>query len=188
MNIMTMKTFCVFLADGFEEVEALTPVDVLRRSGLLVKTVSISDVPTVTGSHGVTIIADTIFSDLDKKSIEMIILPGGMPGATHLDSNKEVGDLLMEFAHNSKPISAICAAPMVLGKRGLLLNKKATCYPGFEKFLSGAQYTKALVEVDGNIITGKGPGAAMEFAFTIAEKYIGKEKTEELKDTMMIQR
>lgn len=183
-----MKTLCVFLADGFEEIEALTPVDVFRRAGLLVKTVSIKDVPTVTSSHGVTVIADTVFSELNKNDIEMIILPGGMPGASHLDADKELGELIMEFAHNMKPISAICAGPMVLGKRGLLMGKKATCYPGFEKFLSGAEYTAALVQRDGNFITGKGPGAAMEFAFTIAEKYIGKEKVDELKETMMIQK
>ena len=182
-----MKTICVFLADGFEELEALTQVDVFRRADLPVKTVSIKDVPTVTGSHGVTVIADMILSELDENDVEMIVLPGGMPGSTNLDADKTLSELLVRFASSQKPISAICAAPFILGKRGMLTGRKATCYPGFERFLSGADYTAALVEKDGNIITGKGPGAALDFAFTIAEKYCGKNKVDEIRNAMMIQ-
>ncbi len=183
-----MKNLCVFLADGFEEIEALTPVDVFRRAGLPVLTVSISDLHTVTGSHNVTILADTTLAELDRESIEMIILPGGMPGASNLDESITLSELIIDFAKKDKPISAICAAPMILGKRDILKGKRATCYPGFEKYLNGAYHTSSLVEIDDNIITGKGPGAALNFAFTIAEKYVGIEKVEELKKAMMIPR
>lgn len=182
-----MKTICIFLADGFEEVEAMTPVDVLRRAGLVIKTVSVKDDHTVIGAHGVPMIADMVIAQLETKDIEMIILPGGMPGSVNLDSNHALDNLIMKFAEEGKPISAICAAPMVLGKRGLLQGKRATCYPGFDKFLNGAEYTANLVEVDGNYITGKGPGAAMKFSFAIVEKYCGKQKVDELKAAMMIE-
>ena len=117
---------------------------------------------------------------------EMIVLPGGLPGATNLDAHEGLGKLIMTFAEAGRPLSAICAAPLVYGKRGLLKGKKVTCYPGFEKYLEGAEYTAALVEKDGNFITGKGPGAAMAFSFAIAEKYVGAEKVTELKQGMMI--
>ena len=117
---------------------------------------------------------------------EMIVLPGGLPGATNLDAHEGLGKLIMTFAEAGRPLSAICAAPLVYGKRGLLKGKKVTCYPGFEKYLEGAEYTAALIEKDGNFITGKGPGAAMAFSFAIAEKYVGAEKVTELKQGMMI--
>jgi 4-methyl-5(b-hydroxyethyl)-thiazole monophosphate biosynthesis len=183
-----MKNLCVFLADGFEEIEALTPVDVFRRAGLPVLTVSVSDMHTVTGSHNIIVTADTTLSELDRENIEMIILPGGMPGASNLDKNLSLDKLIIDFANKSKPISAICAAPMVLGKRGILKGKRATCYPGFEQYLEGANYTSSLVEIDGNIITGKGPGAAFDFSYIIAEKYVGVEKIVQLKKSMMIPR
>ena len=116
----------------------------------------------------------------------MIVLPGGLPGATNLDAHEGLGKLIMTFADAGRPLSAICAAPLVYGKRGLLKGKKVTCYPGFEKYLEGAEYTAALVEKDGNFITGKGPGAAMAFSFAIAGKYVGAEKVAELKQGMMI--
>ena len=182
-----MKTICVFLADGFEEVEALTVVDVLRRIGISVETVSIMKSKTVMGAHDVPIVADKLFEDIKQDNVEMIVLPGGMPGATNLDSHVGLSKLIKEFAESAKPLSAICAAPMVLGKRGILNNKKATCYPGFEKFLHGAAYTNALVQKDGNIITGKGPGAAMDFAFTIAEQYVGLAKVKEVRKGMIVE-
>lgn len=181
-----MKTIYVFLAEGFEEVEALTPVDVLRRAGLPVKTVSVTGVLTVNGAHGVPVVADMVFEEVKEGDAEMIALPGGLPGATNLDAHEGLGKLIMTFAEAGRPLSAICAAPLVYGKRGLLKGKKVTCYPGFEKYLEGAEYTAALVEKDGNFITGKGPGAAMAFSFAIAEKYVGAEKVTELKQGMMI--
>lgn len=181
-----MKTFYLFLAEGFEEVEALTPVDVLRRAGMPIKTVSVTGVLTVNGAHGVPVIADMVFEEVNEADVEMVILPGGLPGATNLDAHEGLDKLIMNFATAGKPLSAICAAPLVYGKRGLLKGKKATCYPGFDKYLEGADYTAALVQKDGNFITGKGPGAAMEFSFAIVEKYCGAEKVKELKQAMMI--
>ena len=181
-----MKTFCLFLAEGFEEMEALTQVDVLRRAGMPVKTVSVTGVSTVTSSHGVPVIADMVFEEVNKEDVEMIILPGGMPGATNLDEHEGLSKLILDFAAAGKPLSAICAAPLVYGKRGLLKGKKATCYPGFETYLEGADYTAALVQKDDNFITGKGPGAALEFGFAIVEKYLGIEKVRELKHAMIL--
>ena len=182
-----MKTIFVFLADGFEEIEALTPVDVLRRAGLSVKTVSVMDEQVVKGAHGVPVMADRMFADVNPEDAEMILLPGGMPGATNLDAHEGLSKMILEFAKAKKDFAAICAAPLVLGNRGLLEGKNATCYPGFETYLQGAEYTAALVEKDDNFITGKGPGAAMEFAFAIVEKYVGIGKVNELKQGMMIQ-
>lgn len=182
-----MKTILVFLATGFEEIEALTPVDVLRRAGLDVQTVSVMNEQTVAGAHGVPVLADKMFAEINPEDAEMILLPGGLPGATNLDEHAGLSELIMKFAEAGKPLAAICAAPLVLGNRGLLQGKKATCYPGFETYLTGAEYTANLVEVDGNVITGKGPGAAMEFAFAIVEKYCGIAKVQELKQGMMIE-
>ena len=182
-----MKTIFVFLADGFEEIEALAPVDILRRAGLSVKTVSVMDEQVVAGAHGVPVLADVMFDEVNAEDAEMILLPGGLPGATNLDAHQGLSQIILDFAKEEKPLAAICAAPLVFGNRGLLEGKKATCYPGFETYLKGAQYTAALVEKDGNFITGKGPGAAMEFAFAIVEKYCGMDKVNELKQGMMIQ-
>ena len=182
-----MKTIFVFLAEGFEEIEALTPVDVLRRAGLSVQTVSVMDEQVVAGAHGVPVLADKMFAEINPEDAEMILLPGGLPGATNLDAHEGLNRMILDFAAAEKSLAAICAAPLVLGNRGLLQGKKATCYPGFETYLQGAEYTAALVEKDGNIITGKGPGAAMEFAFAIVEKYCGIDKVNELKQGMMIQ-
>ena len=182
-----MKTIFVFLAEGFEEIEALTPVDVLRRAGLSVQTVSVMDEQVVAGAHGVPVLADKMFAEINPEDAEMILLPGGLPGATNLDAHEGLSRMILDFAAAEKPLAAICAAPLVLGNRGLLQGKKATCYPGFETYLQGAEYTAALVEKDGNTITGKGPGAAMEFAFAIVEKYCGIDKVNELKQGMMIQ-
>ena len=181
-----MKTIFVFLAEGFEEIEALTPVDVLRRAGLSVKTVSIMDKQVVVGAHGIPVLADMMFADVDSEDAEMILLPGGLPGATNLDAHEGLAKMILDFAKAKKSLAAICAAPLVFGNRGLLQGKKATCYPGFETYLQGAEYTAALVEKDENFITGKGPGAAMEFAFAIVEKYCGIDKVNELKQGMMI--
>ena len=181
-----MKTIFVFLADGFEEIEAITPIDVLRRAGLNVQTVSVMEEQIVAGAHGIPVVADKMFANIHLEDAEMLLLPGGLPGATNLDAHQGLSNMIMAFASEEKPLSAICAAPLVFGNRGLLQGKKATCYPGFESYLTGAEYTAALVETDGNFITAKGPGAAMDFAFSIVEKYCGIEKVNELKSGMMI--
>ena len=185
MNILIMKTFYVFLADGFEEIEAMIPIDVLRRAGLNVVIASVNDSMVVQGAHGVSMIADITIDEV--KEGDMIVLPGGMPGATNLDKCPELNEQIKQYATQGKPMAAICAAPLVFGKRGLLKGKKATCYPGFEEFLEGAEYTAAAVECDGNMITGTGPGAAMDFAFAIVEMLCGTEKVAELKQGMMVQ-
>lgn len=181
-----MKTVYVFFADGFEEVEAFTPVDVLRRAGINVQMISVTPGEIVKGAHGVSVLCDKNIVNCDFYDAELLVLPGGMPGAATLGESEELRKLLLDFAEAGKPLAAICAAPMVLGKLGLLQGRKATCYPGFEQYLEGADYTAALVEKDGNIITGKGPGAAMAFAFALVDLLVGEEKVNELKEAMMI--
>ena len=181
-----MKSICIFLAEGFEEMEAMFPLDILRRGGMDVKLVSVTGEKAVRSSHGVTIMADALFEDVSEEDVEMIVLPGGLPGATNLDAHAGLDKLILSFANAGKPLAAICAAPMVYGKRGLLKGKKATCYPGFDKYLEGAECTGAPVERDGNIITGKGPGAAMEFALAVVDMMLGKEKVQELKEAMCV--
>lgn len=181
-----MKSICIFLAEGFEEMEAMFPLDILRRGGLNVKTVSVTGNKTVTSSHQVPVVADMLFEDLNEAEVEMIVLPGGLPGATNLDAHAGLDKLIMSFAAAGKPLAAICAAPMVYGKRGLLKGKKATCYPGFDTYLEGAEYTGNLVEVVDNFILGKGPGAAWMFGFTILEKFAGADKVAEVKKGMLI--
>ena len=183
-----MKAVCIFLAEGFEEMEAMFPLDIMRRGGLNVKTVSVTGNKTVISSHQVPIVADLLFEELKEEEVEMIVLPGGLPGATNLDAHAGLDKLIMSFAAAGKPLAAICAAPMVLGKLGLLKGKKATCYPSFEQYLDGAECVNAHVVRDGNIITGMGPGAAMEFALTIVDLLVGKEKVDELVEAMCVKR
>ena len=180
-----MKTIFVFLAEGFEEIEALTPVDVLRRTGLSVQTVSIMDEQVVVGAHGVPVLADKMFADICPEDAEMILLPGGLPGATNLDAHEGLSQMILDFAKEEKPLAAICAAPLVLGNRGLLQGKKATCYPGFEETLTGAITKGAAVEVDGKYITGKGMGKTLEFALSILEELTDRATSEEVAKSTM---
>ena len=175
----------VFLANGFEEVEAITPVDIMRRAGLDVRTVSIYDSPMVTGAHKVPIQADMVFCQVDFSQVDLIVLPGGLPGSTNLDACKPLCQAIKKHTEEGKPVAAICAAPLVLGHLGLLVGRKATCYPGVEPELTGATCTGAMVEVDGNIITGKGPAAAFEFGFTLVEQFKSPEATLLLRDGML---
>ena len=158
-----MGTVYVFFADGFEEIEAFTSVDVMRRAGLNVEMITVTPDEIVKGAHGVPVLCDKNIVNCD-----------------------DLRRLILRFAEENKPIAAICAAPMVLGKLGLLKGKKATCYPGFEQYLEGADCTGAMVEKDGNVITGKGPGAAMEFALAVVELLQGKDKVAELKEAMIV--
>lgn len=175
----------IFLAEGFEESEALLPLDILRRGGVDAITVSVSSDKVVKSSHGVQIVADAVINEISAADVQMIILPGGLPGATNLDASEQLDRLIMDFASAGKPLAAICAAPMVYGKRGLLRGKKATCYPGFDKYLDGAEYTGTLVECVDNFILGKGPAAAAEFGFAILEKLAGSEKAAEVRKGML---
>lgn len=174
-----------FLADGFEELEALAPVDILRRGGVEVKTVSINDSTAVTSAHGVTVQADMLFDEADFSDADLLLLPGGMPGAANLRDHKGVCDALLQQHSQGKRIGAICAAPMVLGLLGILNGRRATCYPGFEKFLDGATYTADLVTVDGTIITGKGPAAAFPYSYQLLSYFREPEAVESIKQGMM---
>lgn len=171
-----------FLANGFEEIEALTPVDVLRRAGCDVKCVSVNSERTVVGAHGIEVVADMTVEEAEKLSLEpeMIILPGGMPGADNLDKNAVVDGFISRANERGAYIAAICAAPMILGKRGLLRGKRAVCYPGFEEYLSGAVLTGGRVECDGNIITSCGMGAALEFALELCKLIKGEDAAEKI--------
>jgi len=181
-----MKNVFVFFADGFEEIEALTIVDVLRRAEMNVKTVSVTGKEVVTGAHDVRVTTDSLFENGAYDSADIVVLPGGMPGAGTLSDHEGVKNIVRAFVEKGKWVAAICAAPMVLGKMGLLKNKNVTCYPGFEKYLEGANCTGKQVEVDDNIITGRGPGAAMDFSLMIVEKLLGKAKSEELITQMCV--
>lgn len=172
----------MFLADGFEEVEALCPLDLLRRAGLEVTTVAVGGKETVTGSHGITVhadIPDVMYRDSDP---DMIILPGGMPGSTHLDESRVVDTALKVASKRGAYLCAICAAPMVLGKRGYLEGKNAVCYPGFEQYLKGANISKTDgVVSDGSIITAKGMGVALEFGLELVRVMKDRETSDKIK-------
>jgi 4-methyl-5(b-hydroxyethyl)-thiazole monophosphate biosynthesis len=173
----------IFLADGFEEIEALTVVDVLRRADIEIRTVSIKD-KFVTGGHGIPVLADCLIEEVKAEDADMFILPGGMPGTTNLEKNEKVQQFLEHGVDNGKWIAAICAAPMILGNKGYLKDIEAICYPGFEKYLQGAVIKDNRVNVCGKFITSKGPGTAMEFAFTIVSILKSEEAAQRLKRQM----
>ncbi len=175
----------VFLATGFEDIEAIAPVDIMRRAGLEVQTVSITGEEIVTSAHGVGIASDLLLSDVDFSSAEMLVLPGGLPGSTNLDACKPLTEAIKRHFESGGPIAAICAAPLVYGHLGLLQGRRATCYPGVERELAGATYTAAIVERDGNIITGKGPAAAFEFGYTIVDFFLGEGASQPLRQGMI---
>lgn len=175
----------MFLAEGFEETEALGTVDILRRAQVGIQTVSVTGNKIVTGSHQIPVCVDCLFEDIDLENCEMMVLPGGLPGATNLSEHAALCAALRTQSDKHKYVAAICAAPMVLGKNGILQGKKATCYPGFDKYLDGAEYTANLVEVDGHIVTGKGPAAVSEFTFTLVRLLVGKEKELDVRKGML---
>lgn len=182
-----MKKIFIHFADGFEEIEALAPVDILRRAGCDVTIVSMMRRKEVTSSRGVKIIADKLFEEMNYAEADMLVLPGGMPGSKNLDEHQGLKDKIVEAHKSGKWIAAICAAPMVLGHLGLLKGKKATCYPGNEPDLLDATFTGASVEKDGNIITAKSAGVSVKFGLALAEVLVGKEKANEIKVKMMVE-
>ena len=174
----------VFLAGGFEEVEALAPVDFLRRCDLDVTVVGIGG-EYITGSHGITVKADIADCNLDThEDASAIILPGGMPGTLNLEHSETVQNFIQYASEKDIPICAICAAPSILGHLGLLSGKRATCFPGFEEQLTGADVTGGFVEQDGNFITAKGAGCAVEFAYTIAKTLAGDKKADKVRRSL----
>jgi 4-methyl-5(b-hydroxyethyl)-thiazole monophosphate biosynthesis len=176
-----MKILVPF-AEGFEEIEAFTIVDVLRRAGIRVDTVSITGTM-VTGAHGVKVMVDKKLADIKIDEYDGIVLPGGMPGAANLGRSVSLIEMIKKLFYKGKLVAAICASPIILAKAGLLDNKKATIYPGMEKELPYPRGEK--VVVDGNVITSQGPGTAMEFALKIVEKLLGLKKALELKEKLV---
>ena len=182
-----MKKVYVFLADGFEDVEALIPVDVWRRGGLDVTTVSISDFPLVNSAHGVNVEADIMFEQGEFDDADLIFLPGGMPGASNLLAHKGVCKAVVDQYAAGKKVAAICASPaVVLAPLGILEGKKATCYPGFESVLAenNATYTGNLFTVDGNVTTGEGPAAAFPFAYELLAQLVNKQTADQIAEGM----
>ena len=174
----------VFLADGFEEIEAVTVIDLLRRAGVETRVVGI-DKKKVTGAHGITLCCDLQDTEADLKSVEMMVLPGGMPGAINLENSRTVQAFLSHCEQNNCFVAAICAAPTVLGHRNLLQGRRATCFPGMEEELYGAQYTGAAVETDGKIITGRAAGTAMDFALELVRALRGDEAARRVETSLV---
>lgn len=169
----------LFLDTNFEEIEAVTTIDLLRRANIVLTTVSVTGSLHVMGAHQIEVKADCCIADCDFSDAGMLILPGG---ATHLDKCQPLCDLLLKHNEQGKQIAAICAAPSVLGKLGILEGKQATCYPGFEDFL-GESFVGGLVVESKNIITAKGPGLASDFAFCLIEHLAGEETADQVYDT-----
>ncbi len=179
-----------FLANGFEEVEALAPVDILRRGDVEVKTVSITGSHLVESSHGVIVKADLLFEEItDFSDADLLMLPGGMPGSKNLDRHEGVRKTLKEQFEKGKRVAAICAAPLVLASVGLLKGRKATIYPGMESYLGeDAEYTGALVQEDGNVTTGAGPAASFPYGYKLLSYFVPAEKVEEIQKGMIYDR
>lgn len=176
----------VFLADGFEETEAIVPIDLLRRAGKEIITVGVGK-RNITGSHGIPVTSDTSTVEISTEfeNLEMIVLPGGMPGTLNLEANSTVQKAIDFCMENNKFIGAICAAPSILGHRGILKNKNAVCYKGFEKELEGALIQDVPAVADGNIITSRGAGTALHFGLKLVEVLISTEKSNEIKESIL---
>ncbi len=181
---LDMSVAYIFLADGFEEIEGLTVVDVLRRAGVDVRTVSIMRRLRIGGSHGIEVMADTLFESCDFSDGDLFVLPGGMPGTKYLRQHEGLCRLLQEKDAGQVRLAAICAAPSVLGELGLLKGRKAICYPGFEDRLEGAEVTFEKVVTDGHITTSMGMGTAIPFALRLTGELCGEAKAEEVKKSI----
>lgn len=175
----------LFFATGTEEIEALATVDILRRAAIDVQIVSITGDLTVTGAHGIKVECDTLIEDIDVTQARLLVLPGGMPGAINLANHPLVNEAVLEHTAAGRTVAAICAAPLVLGRLGLLQGHRATCYPGFEDELTGATSTGALVEHDGQFVTGKGPAAVFEFGYKLVELFKDAATAQNLRNGML---
>lgn len=180
-----MSRIGIFMADGCEEIEGLTVVDVVRRAKMEIKMISITGKREVTSSHGVTFLADALASEVNYDELDGIVLPGGMPGTLNLGADATVNEVIQKFAAEGKLVAAICAAPSVLGAAGILEGKCATCHPGFEEKLTGAQTSEDSVVVDGNIITSRGMGTAIPFALEIVRYYADDAAVEQVKNGLV---
>lgn len=179
------KKVYIFLADGFEDIEGLTVVDLMRRAGIDITTISIKDTKEVTTSHGITLLADGIFAETDFSDADMLVLPGGMPGTKYLGAYKPLTDLLKSFYNKEGRIAAICAAPTVLAALGFLEGRKATAYPSCTGDLTGAAVSEASVVVDGNITTSRGLGTAIDFSLSLIGQLLGEEKAAEIAESVV---
>ncbi len=174
---MSKKVY-VFLADGFEEIEGFTVVDLLRRAKIEVTTVSIMGKKQIHGAHGIDVMADSLFEETDFDDADMLVLPGGLPGTTYLGEYEGLLDLIRKFDEEKRYIGAICAAPRIFGRLGLLDGKRAISYPAMEEELKGAEIVREPVVVDGHIITSRGMGTAIDFALKMIELLIGEEEAQ----------
>ena len=181
-----MSLVYTFLADGSEEVEALAVVDILKRAGIETKTVSVNGTKEIKSSHDIVIKTDLLFEEADFDKADMIFLPGGIPGTPNLASHSGLIEKIKEFDTQGKKISAICAAPSILGELGMLRGKKATCYPGFEEKLIGAKYTGEKVVTDGNIITAKGLGAAIELGLELVKIFVDEDTAKDIAEKIQL--
>ena len=180
-----MSKIGIFMADGCEEIEGLTVVDIVRRAGIDITTISISDKKEVAGAHGIIFLADAKKGEVDFSTLDGIVLPGGMPGTTNLGADETVDKVIREFAAGGKLVAAICAAPSVLGQAGLLNGKHATSYPGFEPKLTGAVTSENPVVQDGNVITSRGMGTAIAFALEIVSYFTDKKTADKLAESII---
>jgi 4-methyl-5(b-hydroxyethyl)-thiazole monophosphate biosynthesis len=180
-----MKAY-IFLADGFEEIEAIAPIDIFRRAQIEVTTISISDENVVRGAHGITVIADSLFSDTDFSDNDILYLPGGMPGTKNLDAHEGLKKLIYYQINQNKKLAAICAAPSILGKMGLLEGKEAICFPGFENQMLGAILSDKKIVKSDNILTAKGAGVAVQIALKLVEELQGKDFSEKIASSICI--
>ncbi len=176
-----MKQAVMLFARGYEEVEALMTVDLLRRGGVDVKMASITDEMTVCGSHEIRVQMDTKLADVDVDQMDAVIIPGGKEGTDRLGEDASVCQVLKGAFQAGKVVAAICAAPSVLGACGILEGKRATCYPGFEGKLTGAEFVDEMAVVDGNVVTSRGLGTSMEFGFALLEVLVSKEMAEKVR-------
>lgn len=180
-----MSRIAIFFGTGYEEIEALSVVDVCRRMQLQIDMVSITEEKTVEGSHGIRVEMDKTFSQTDFTEYDMLVLPGGGAGTKNLEVKEELMEQVDAFFAAGKYVAAICAAPSILGHRGILNGKRACCFPGFESHLTGAEVTRRSVEMDGNVITSRGMGTAIEFGLAISSVFCGSEKAEEMAHTIV---
>lgn len=181
-----MKVF-LFLADGFEEIEAIAPIDIFRRAGIDLVTVSVKDEKAVTGAHGVTVLADKLFADVDFVGNEMLFLPGGLPGTTNLEKHEGLKKLIEKQAQAGGKLAAICAAPSIFGKMNLLKGKEAICYPGFENFLYDAKVSENSVVRAGNVFTAKAAGVAVKFALELVKELKGEDVAKAISDALFVE-
>ena len=180
-----MSKVYVFLAEGFEEIEGLTVVDLLRRAKIDTEMVSVMDGKQIKGSHGIKVTADSMFADVDFSDADVLVLPGGMPGTLNLGNHEGLCELLKKHYEAGKMVAAICAAPSVFGELGFLKGRIATCYPGFENKLEGAIVCAAKVAVDENVVTAKGMGAAIDFSLKLIELLANLETAAEISDAII---